>query len=580
MSFKPDMYKGFIAADSPAQKGLIRQYEGTGTKFDIIIVGSGVGGGVLADALASLAKEKKLRILVLEAGSFLYPTHVYNLCRFLNHKVAERFECGTFSQQSDFEDAEFYIGRKPQLNFGGRSIFWSGLIPALQKWELDFFPPRVREDLVEHPNPLKRDERDLLHRAGEKMNQSVSMGRVAEEVVKRLCNSWLAADFVIEQTPRALHQPYLRADGTPKDEFFTEPTGVFNTAELLINQLGLYPGTSKDSDFGIHLLLNHFVQDVQNDNGRFNLVVRDTLAEKDKTFQAGKVVLAAGSIESPKLLLRSRLYDAVDDDVKKLVGRGLTDHPATDVTLTHVDGIGGIELTPQDHFKIIFYTRGLRDGTHEIRYPFNVEMNFNHEYWHLRKNDPADPTDADRFGTPPPGKSVLDIKFSFGNCLDDKNEVKAAAPPSEYVSEIVFHNTRRVERLAGSRFPALAGWHKEPREIWDVLNAMTRQIFSLFRIDGKPAEPKFSYDGGNGRRFGYGTVHHAAGSLRMPWYQRLDQLDKNPNKGVVDEDLRVNGTKNLYVCDMSVMPISTAANPVRTLVALALRLSEHLAKLT
>ena len=47
------MYKGFIAADSPAQKRLIRQYEGTGTKFDIIIVGSGVGGGVLADALAA-----------------------------------------------------------------------------------------------------------------------------------------------------------------------------------------------------------------------------------------------------------------------------------------------------------------------------------------------------------------------------------------------------------------------------------------------------------------------------------------------------------------------------------------------
>ena len=580
MSFKPDMYKGFIAADSPAQKGLIRQYEGTGTKFDIIIVGSGVGGGVLADALAPLAKEKKFRILVLEAGSFLYPTHVYNLCRFLNHKVAERFECGTFSQQSDLEDAEFYIGRKPQLNFGGRSIFWSGLIPALQKWELDFFPPRVREDLVEHPDPLKRDERDLLHRAGEKMNQAVSMGRVAEEVVKRLCNSWLAADFLIEQTPRALHQPYLRADGTPKKEFFTEPTGVFNTAELLINQLGLYPGTSKDSDFGIHLLLNHFVEDVQKHNDRFNLVVRDTLAEKDKTFQAGKVVLAAGSIESPKLLLRSRLYDSVDDDVKKLVGRGLTDHPTTDVSVTHVDGIGGIDLTPQDHFKIIFYTRGLRDGKHEIRYPFNVEMNLNHEYWHLRKNDPDDPTDADRFGAPPPGKCVLDIKFSFGNCLDDKNEVKAAAPPSEYVSEIIFHNIRRVERLAESRFPALAGWKKNPSEIWDVLNAMTRQIFSLFRISGKPAEPKFSYNGEKNRRFGYGTVHHAAGSLRMPWYERLGQLDKDPTKGVVDEDLRVNGTKNLYVCDMSVMPISAAANPVRALVALALRLSEHLAKLT
>jgi choline dehydrogenase-like flavoprotein len=45
---------------------------------------------------------------------------------------------------------------------------------------------------------------------------------------------------------------------------------------------------------------------------------------------------------------------------------------------------------------------------------------------------------------------------------------------------------------------------------------------------------------------------------------------------VVDEDLRVAGTLNLYVCDMSVMPFSSAANPVRSLVALALRLSRHL----
>ena len=46
---------------------------------------------------------------------------------------------------------ELFIGGQPQLNFGGRSIFWSGLIPTLQQWELDFFPPKVREDLVEHP---------------------------------------------------------------------------------------------------------------------------------------------------------------------------------------------------------------------------------------------------------------------------------------------------------------------------------------------------------------------------------------------------------------------------------------------
>ena len=45
---------------------------------------------------------------------------------------------------------------------------------------------------------------------------------------------------------------------------------------------------------------------------------------------------------------------------------------------------------------------------------------------------------------------------------------------------------------------------------------------------------------------------------------------------VVDEDLQVRGEPGLYVCDMSVMPLSSAANPVRTLAALALRLSHEL----
>jgi choline dehydrogenase-like flavoprotein len=60
----------------------------------------------------------------------------------------------------------------------------------------------------------------------------------------------------------------------------------------------------------------------------------------------------------------------------------------------------------------------------------------------------------------------------------------------------------------------------------------------------------------------------------MPYRPRLDAPFASAS--VVDEDLRVVGTQRLFVCDMSVMPFSSAANPVRTLVALALRLSQHL----
>lgn len=401
------------------------------------------------------------------------------------------------------------------------------------------------------------------------MNESESMGKTAEDVVERLQQSPLSADFVIEQTPRALHQPYLKPDGTPKDEFFTEGTGVFNTAELLVNQLGLTPGVSHGDGPGLHLLVNQYVEDVQDHGGHVAVVARNTRTGQARYFKAGTVVLAAGSIESPKLLRRSSLYPWLPQPVKDLVGRGLTDHPTSSEITTFVTDIGNVALGREDHAKIVFYSKGHRVGSHEIRYPFNVEMNINHEYWHLRDNDPGAAGPALTGGA-----ARVDIKFSFGNCLDENNEVKPA-PPFGYVPEVAFRNQSWADYLAGSRFPAVAGWSKNPQGTWDVLNEVTGRIFSQFRFSGQPAQPTNNArygDGGLG--FGWGTVHHAAGSLRMPYRPHLD-APFAPHS-VVDEDLRVVGTQRLYVCDMSVMPLSTAANPVRALVALALRLSQHL----
>jgi choline dehydrogenase-like flavoprotein len=47
--------------------------------------------------------------------------------------------------------------------------------------------------------------------------------------------------------------------------------------------------------------------------------------------------------------------------------------------------------------------------------------------------------------------------------------------------------------------------------------------------------------------------------------------------GVVDENLKVWGTSNLYVCSSSVFPTSGQANPTFLLGAFALRLAHHLA---
>lgn len=560
MTFTSATYSNFVAAATAAQERLFLQYIGPRDDFDIIIVGSGIGGGVLADALAERIGSHK-RILVLEAGTMLYPTHVYNVCRFPNSALAKHFGCRTFHQQGD-NQSENYIGEEPQLNFGGRSIFWSGLIPTLQGWELDYFPDNVRHDL----------SGGLLNHAGEVMNESRSLGAAAQAVVAKLRQSPLANDFSIQETPRALHQPYLEIDGTPKDEFFTEPTGVFNTAELLVNQLGMTPGVSHGDHAGLQVLLNHYAEDVQNHGDHLQVVARNTLSGNARTFRAGKVVLAAGSIESPKLLRRSSMYPWLPSGVKPLVGRGLTDHPTSSEITTFADGISNVNLDHTDHAKIIFYSRGLRDGN-QIRYPFNVELNINHEYWHLRENDPLAPG-ASGSGAAQGGAARIDIKFSFGNCLDENNEVKPA-PPFGYLPEVAFRNQSWADYLASSRFPAMAGWNKNPSEIWAVLNHVTHTIFSQFQRHGQPSRPQDEvWFGQGGKGFGWGTVHHAAGTLRMPFKPQLHA--PFAAESVVDDNLRVHGTDRLYVCDMSVMPLSTAANPVRALVALALRLSQHL----
>lgn len=60
--------------------------------------------------------------------------------------------------------------------------------------------------------------------------------------------------------------------------------------------------------------------------------------------------------------------------------------------------------------------------------------------------------------------------------------------------------------------------------------------------------------------------HHHMGTTRM---------HPDPRQGVVDETCRVHGVDNLYVASSAVFPTGGHANPTLTIVALALRLADH-----
>jgi len=69
------------------------------------------------------------------------------------------------------------------------------------------------------------------------------------------------------------------------------------------------------------------------------------------------------------------------------------------------------------------------------------------------------------------------------------------------------------------------------------------------------------------------------GTLSGGWHHMgTTRMHDNPRRGVVDATCRVHGLDNLYVAGASVYPTGGAANPTLTLVALSLRLSDHLKK--
>jgi len=63
--------------------------------------------------------------------------------------------------------------------------------------------------------------------------------------------------------------------------------------------------------------------------------------------------------------------------------------------------------------------------------------------------------------------------------------------------------------------------------------------------------------------------YHHMGGMRM---------DVSERYGVVDPSLRLHGMRNVYVCSSAVFPTSGFSNPTHTLLALAVRLAEHLGK--
>lgn len=133
--------------------------------------------------------------------------------------------------------------------------------------------------------------------------------------------------------------------------------------------------------------------------------------------------------------------------------------------------------------------------------------------------------------------------------------------PAKYHSRVTLGEQ---EDPFGNRRPHLS-WLPPP-EVYDTV----RRTTELFALEvGRRGLGRVALDLGALERQTYSPGFHHMGGTRM---------HDDPRHGVVDRHGRVHGVENLYLAGSSVFPAAGYANPTFTIVALALRLADHLAR--
>ena len=484
-------------------------------EYEVIVVGSGMAGGVLADRLA----DSGVDTLVLEAGGVPLETHIANLPRrhfpgeFRKHVWERWYEYQVNNYEVPTDGSPNDYGGGQGFNLGGRSVFWGGFIPRMSSWELDFWPRQLKWDLEDRYYQLAEDV------MGRSTAPTTSYSRTIHRRLR-------------QQLPQYSHFDAPVAVRTNPAGGNTIAPGMFSTVDLLLESVRT--GGPSGSE---NLTVRTHHQAVRIEPGDpCTVTCRDLVSGRERQFRGRFVVLSCGCLESARLAARSGLGNA-------LVGQGVTDHP---IAFTH------FAIPPESPFydrfgtvKVVSQPIEPRPGETRVRDPFNVLIE-------------------------------LGADFNQGRFLDE-DILREAATKRSMLCEIVFlTNTQlildnSIEFDAGNDFRPTTKIRNPglPAAVRTRVNEITGSI--LEELQGETLN---TGDGGGG----VGGVAHEVGSLRMAvaTSNNVANGSQAELEGVVDEDGRFPDEDVIYACDLSIFPTSPAANPSLTAVALAIRLADKL----
>lgn len=492
---------------------------------DILVVGSGMGGGTLAWAL----KDSGARVLVVERGGFL-PREPEN------SDPEEMYLKGRYKTAGYWYDGKTGEPFTPGVYYwvGGNTKFWGACLPRFRRSD---FTEVAHQEGISRPWPFDYNDLEPFYGQAERLFDT--HGQVGEDptepphstgypfpaiehepTIERFAASLRGQGLhpfhmtnAMNITSDADRAAVTTADGCPDD------TGIKAEAETHALRPALASGTVK------LLPRTEVTRLLTSADGRRVVAAEARYSGRIIRINAHQIVVSAGAANSAALLLRSatKHHPAGLGNSSDLLGRNYMVHNSTFFV-----GVNPRRTNPTKWQK----TLGLNDfyeASSLTPYPLgNLQMLGKLQAAMIKPARPWAPNWALRFMT----SHSLDIYLTSEDLPSLDNRVRVEG-----------------DRIVVDWTPTNTAPHRE----------LVRRITRLVRRAGYPLI--FT------QQMGIETNSHMCGTA---------VAGHDPARSVLTPDCRSHDVENLWVVDSSFFPSSAALNPALTIAANALRVAPRI----
>ncbi len=492
-------------------------------KYDIVIIGSGAGGGTAAEYLSRFP-DKNLKILILESGPYRTKDH-------FNQK--EKDMTAIYFKRGAFFSKNLNIGVAAGNTVGGSTAVYTGVSfrpPAsiLEKWRNHFGLSFLTDDYV---------------------------SKILDEIEQQVNVHELPLDW--DNDNNRLFKEGADILGIPAKRLKINVNGCQQQGFCNLGctsggkQSTLEVQIPKAMQNGVELIYNAEVSHISKNSVHFKVktapanTVQNVEQEGEYNIEANVIVLAAGVLFTPTLLLKSLPHLGIQNEN---IGKYITLHPALNINGIYKENIRNYRGFPKtwyiDHFSD---SEGYFLET-SFYYPGITAKNnpgFGAEHQALMK-------DYQKM------MSILilshDMAEEHNKITLDKNQnpiLHYTVHPEVKTSLIkALRKSAEILFAAGCEKVVLPGSSKNPLLKSDLENISTYVNENTLVFERSPLS----------------SAHPQGGS----------RMGTSPENSVTDLSGKVWGTKNVYIADASLFPTSVKVNPYETVMLLSRYVSEQI----